>query len=273
MANHPPLQDPDEEGRKDRLQPEADPEAAHAVRILRASYPRVQGAAGGCFDVLSAVHLDAIPFPHELRNRNPAVVVADPTRHAAEELESPLTSRLKRLGAIPGEDLHEERIAIRQRHHAVSDFRRRSLQHHLRFAEVELRFARPMRKRQEDFHCGRSPLPHDLADHRDPTGVAVLGTQSVKDSFGSVALLAGRRFILLQDLMDEWQEWIELEPLPGLPLPIAGRLRVLQDLFESLPMDGNFPANPSAPPRAALFDSRLHKVQFQENTQINKYAK
>jgi hypothetical protein len=56
--------------------------------------------------------------------------------------------------------------------HAVGDFRRSVWQHHFRFAEIKLRFARPMRQRQEDFGRGRSPFPYCLAHHRQPTTVS-----------------------------------------------------------------------------------------------------
>jgi hypothetical protein len=54
------------------------------------------------------------PLSASKRRRNPAVVVADPVRHAAEELKGPPMARLKRLRAFAGKDLHEERIAVGQ---------------------------------------------------------------------------------------------------------------------------------------------------------------
>jgi len=73
----------------------------------------------------------------------------------------------------------------------------------------------------------------------------MLGTQAIEDPLDRMTLLAGRRFILLQDLVDDWQERIQLGSLAGLPLPIAEGLRMAQDLFESLPVEGKFFANRS----------------------------
>ena len=56
-----------------------------------------------CDDVAEAVSLS---FCGSDLMANPAVVVADPARHTAEELKGPLMSRLKRLRAFAREDLH-----------------------------------------------------------------------------------------------------------------------------------------------------------------------
>ena len=75
------------------------------------------------------------------------------------------------------------------------------------------------------------PIAQYLAHDREPARVAVLRTKAVEDPLDGVALLAGRRLILLQDLVNDGQERIELGSLSGLPLSIAWRLGIAQDIF------------------------------------------
>ena len=51
-----------------------------------------------------------------------------------------------------------------------------------------------------------------------------------------VALLAGRVLILLEDLVNDWQERRQLPFGPGPDLSIARRFAVLQDLRERVPV-------------------------------------
>jgi hypothetical protein len=58
----------------------------------------------------------------------------------------------------------------------------------------------------------------------------------------SRALLAGGLLVLLQNLMDEWQEGFELGLAAGPGPPIARRLGVGQDLRERVPVQAILPA-------------------------------
>lgn len=83
----------------------------------------------------------------------------------------------------------------------------------------------------------------DVVDDRDSAGVAVLGPQAVEDPPDRVPLLAGRRLILLQDLVNERQKRGQLGAFPRLTLTITGRLGMAHDLFERLPVERKLPAH------------------------------
>src|SRR5687767_12011856 len=82
MAPDPPLQDPDEEGRKDRLQAEADPEAPDALRRRLVSDTGAQGPSRGGIDVLPAVPPGRHALHAELHDGHPRA----PPGFAAEAL-------------------------------------------------------------------------------------------------------------------------------------------------------------------------------------------
>ncbi len=66
-----------------------------------------------------------------------------------------------------------------------------------------------------------------------------------------MVLLAVDRLVALQDLVDYLQEGPDLPLGPWLSLPIAGRLGMLQDLDERVPVD---PELATHAPFAALLD-------------------
>jgi hypothetical protein len=65
----------------------------------------------------------------------------------------------------------------------------------------------------------------------------VLGPEPVEDPLGGVPLLLGGLPVVLEDLMDDRQEGIEDRGTLGLGAPVSGRLGVVEDLLEGLPVD------------------------------------
>ena len=66
-----------------------------------------------------------------------------------------------------------------------------------------------------------------------------------------MSLLAVDASVLPQDLLDDPQVWPDLPLLPWLALPVAGRLDVLQDLDQRVPVDFELATHA---PFAAIFD-------------------
>jgi hypothetical protein len=89
------------------------------------------------------------PLEH-LDHRDGQVIVADPPWHTAEELERPAMPLQEGLRAFPWKSLNEDRSRVRQRHHEQGRLSLHAIELNGGFAEVDLRFARWMRKRQKD---------------------------------------------------------------------------------------------------------------------------
>ena len=118
------------------------------------------------------------------------VVVADSRRHAAEELECPTVAFLERLSAFARKRLTEERVAVRQRHHAEHDLDRSAAINGHRLAEVELGTARRMRQRHENFSRALLVETDFIAHDGDPAGVFMLLAKPLEDFPAGMPLLA-----------------------------------------------------------------------------------
>jgi len=94
-----------------------------------------------------------------------AVVVADPSRHVAEEGEGPTMARLERLGTFAWEDLAEDGVRVQQRHHEQGHLRRLPAAQDHRLALVHLGFGRRVAQRHEDLGLPWPPGPHGALDH------------------------------------------------------------------------------------------------------------
>jgi len=185
------------------------------------------------------------PLTDDFGHGGLGVVVADPCRYAAEELEGPTVTFQKGLAALAREDAAEDRIAVHQRHDEDGHLDLFALEDYVGVTEVDLSLARRVYQRHEHLGVLVPPGPHGVLDDRVAAVVVVYGTQSVEDAFGGVTLLAGRVPVLLENLMDDRQEWLQLPLGAGLGLPIAWRLTVLQDLRKRVPMQAILLAGPS----------------------------
>src|SRR5262249_56001008 len=92
-------------------------------------------------------------------------------------------------------------------------------------------------QRDEDRGGGGPPGGDGLLDDRQAALVAVLVAESLEDASGGVALLPGGLPVVLEDLVDDGQEAVELGPGPRGRAAIAGRLGVLEDLGQRVPVD------------------------------------
>src|SRR4029077_2212807 len=174
------------------------------------------------------------PFQH-LDHGNSRVVVADPPRHAAEELEGPAVPLQKGLRAFPRKYLEEDRSRVGQRHHKQGNLDLLAPQQNRRFAEVDLGLAWRMRERQKDFPVSSLPGPHRVFHHGLATRVSMLISQPLEYPLRRVLLLARRLPVGLQDLMNDRQERLQF-PLPTrLAQPVARWLLMGQDLLQRMP--------------------------------------
>jgi len=98
------------------------------------------------------------------------------------------------------------------------------------FAEVSLRVAGRMRQRHEHLALMQPLQPHVIFDDGVAAGESVFLFQPVEDALGRVALFAGPRFIVFQNLVDDPDPLIELGPSNGLLAPVTRRRRVAQYL-------------------------------------------
>src|SRR5262245_58137764 len=86
----------------------------------------------------------------ELGDGDPAVVVADPRGHAAEEREGPCVALVEGLGAFPREETAETRVAVRQRQDEQRGLVPHPRDDYLGAAEVHLALTRRMEQRYKD---------------------------------------------------------------------------------------------------------------------------
>jgi hypothetical protein len=171
----------------------------------------------------------------DLRHRDLAVVVTDPPGNATEIGKGAIVPFLKRLRALLGEHLTEDRIRVRQRHHKQRHLRRLAPQKHRRFAEVRLGLPRAMAQRNKDLRLTLLPGTHCLLDDRDATLVALLLDQTVEDPLTRVTLLLWRPTVLVEHLMDHRQKCFQLRLAPRLLALIPRRFLVRQNLCQRAP--------------------------------------
>ena len=165
------------------------------------------------------------------------VVVTDPPRHAAKELEGPPMPFQEGLGAFAGKHLKEDHVAVGQRHREHRHAGRLTPQHDVRLAEVHLGFPGRMHKRQEYLLVLVVPGSDDLLDARVATGVVVLSPQPLEDPLGRVPLLPMHLLVATEDLVDDRHELADLRPLDRFLSLVLRRLRRRQDPLERVPMD------------------------------------
>src|SRR5512135_2603288 len=67
--------------------------------------------------------------------------------------------------------------------------------------------------------------------------VTVLVAEPLEDAAGGVPLLPRGLRVGLEDLVDDGQEGVELGPGPRCSAAVAGRLGVVEDLLERIPVD------------------------------------
>ena len=177
----------------------------------------------------------AAPLLNHLRHGDLRVVVADPLRHGAEELEGPTMALLKRLGAFPGKDLAEEGVAERQRHHEHRHLPLLPAIDDRRLAEIGLGFARPMRQRHEDFRRPPLPAAHLFLDDGSAAAIPLLA-EPLQNPLGRVPLFLRGLLVGFENLVDQRHERPQDRLFARLLLPIAGRFLMLQNLLQRVPM-------------------------------------
>src|SRR5262249_56419504 len=74
-------------------------------------------------------------------------------------------------------------------------------------------------------------------DDGQAASVAVLVAEPLEDAAGGVPLLPGGLFVALEDPVDDGQERIEFGPGARRRAAVAGRLGVVEDLLEGVPVD------------------------------------
>jgi len=92
-------------------------------------------------------------------------------------------------------------------------------------------------QRDEDLGGGAPPGADGVLDGGQAAGVAVLGPHPLEDPLGGVPLLLGGLPAVLEDLVDDRQEGFEDRGPPRLGAAVSGRVGVVEDLLEGLPVD------------------------------------
>jgi hypothetical protein len=179
----------------------------------------------------------AVAAADDLGHGDLGVVVADPPGHAAEEGEGADVSLQERLSALAREGAAEGGIRVRHGHDEQGDFGRRPVERDLRLAEVDLGLAGSVGQRDEDLGAGAPPGADGVLDDGQTSGVAVLVAEPLEDAPGGVALLPGGLLVVLEDLVDDGEEGIELGPGSRGRAAVAGRLGMVEDLLEGVPVD------------------------------------
>jgi hypothetical protein len=179
----------------------------------------------------------AVAGAGDLGHGDLGVVVADPARHPAEEGEGADVSLEERLGALAGEGRDEDRVGVRQRHDEHGDGGGLAVERDLGLAEVGLGLAGRVGQRDEDLGGAKPPGADGVLDRGQPALVAVLVPQPLEDPLGGVPLLLGGLLVVLEDLVDDRQQGVEDRGPLRLGAAITGRLGVVEDLLERLPVD------------------------------------
>ena len=104
-------------------------------------------------------------------------------------------------------------------------------------AEVDLGLAGAVGQRDEDLGAAAPPGPDGVLDDGQPALVAVLVAESLEDPPGGMALLPGGLPVALKDLVDNGEEGVKLGPGSGGGAVVPGRLGMVEDLLERVPVD------------------------------------
>ena len=110
------------------------------------------------------------------------------------------------------------------------------MQHDIGKSVIDLSLTRTMAQRQEDFAATLLPLTHRFLHDRHTARVIMLGTQTVEDALSRMSLLPVNRPITLQNLVDYWQERLQLRR-SRLRQPVTRRLTVSQNLRQRVPVN------------------------------------
>ena len=128
--------------------------------------------------------------------------------------------------------LAEECVAVWQRHHTEHDCDLAATIDGLRLAEIELRFARRVRQRHENFRRLLPVAPDLVTNGGDPAGVLVLVTEPLEDALARVALLPVLCLVGFQDRVNDRSEPPDYRFAPLALLAILGWLLLPEDLLD-----------------------------------------
>ena len=187
----------------------------------------------------------AAPLLDHFRHGDLRVVVGDPLRHAAEELEGPAMALLKRLGAFPGKDLAEEGVAERQRHHEHRHLPLLPPIDDRRLAEIGLGFARPMHQRHEHFRRPPLPASHLFLDDRSAAAIPLFA-EPLQNPLGRVPLLLRGLLVGFENLVDQRHERPEDRLFPRLASSDSRAVPHAAKSFAACPNAGRTPCGPDA---------------------------
>jgi len=99
-------------------------------------------------------------------------------------------------------------------------------------AEIELRFARRVRQRHEDFRRLLPVAPDLVTNGGDPAGVLVLVAEPLEDPLARVALLPVFLLVGFQDRVNDRNEPPDHRFVPLASLTMLGRLLLPEDLLD-----------------------------------------
>ena len=112
----------------------------------------------------------AAPAAGDPGDGDPQVVVADPPRHAAEELEGAGVALEERLGTLAREGAAEDGVGVRQGHDEQRHLGRLAVERDLGLAEVDLGLAGRVGQRDEHLGVLAPPFADGVLDRRQAAG-------------------------------------------------------------------------------------------------------
>src|ERR1700720_4311917 len=222
----------------------------------------------------------ALAVAENARHRDFEIIVQNRQRHAAEKgkcRDVPIQKSFRRLRRI---GLDEAGVRMRQVEAEHMQLHPYAADDAKAFAEVDLRMARRMGQRHEDFARPAAGDSNVILHYGITAGKSVFEPQPFENPLRGVPLLRRCRLVGLQNRVDYRYEQSELWPLRSLGSHIAGRRRIAAHLGNRIPAQSENPRRlaPALPfdedkppnrcvnlhrehPRPSLFESNFEKVR------------
>src|ERR1019366_4430302 len=175
-------------------------------------------------------------------------IIKNPCGNGSEVCERPYMAFQKSFSGLGRKRGYEAIVGMGQVHRQVVRLLFHAGNHHQRFAEVRLCFARRMRQRNEHLPAVQLRRPHVVLHDRVAANETVLFLQPLKDPLRCVPLLRRSLLVIFQNGVDHTQPRPQLGTLDRLLSLVAWRHRVLQHLPYRLPRKPKIPGYRSLTP-------------------------
>src|SRR5690606_30566650 len=141
----------------------------------------------------------------------------------SKKCERPAVTLQKSLRGLTRKNLHVNRVAVGQTHHEKRHLAQSPAYAHQSVTKVHLSLPRMMDQWHKHLAAPACQLAHHVLHHRVTARVATLVTQTVKDTLGRVALLAGQFLVRSQHPFNPAHKRVDLALLSHATLRVAWR--------------------------------------------------